>query len=74
MSSSSPSACSPSTRRRQAFENTDLKDRLGRYHRDARKTFYGWADVWLDREFKGWDIRDDYLVNITLPGAGDPGP
>jgi len=51
----------------RAFENTDLKDRLGRYHRDARKTFYGWADVWLDREFKGWDIRDDYLVNIACP-------
>ncbi len=51
----------------EAFENTDLKDRLGRYHRDARKTFYGWADVWLDREFKGWDIRDDYLVNIACP-------
>jgi pimeloyl-ACP methyl ester carboxylesterase len=50
-----------------AFETTDLKDRLGRYHRDARKTFYGWADVWLDREFKGWDIRDDYLPNITCP-------
>jgi pimeloyl-ACP methyl ester carboxylesterase len=51
----------------QAFENTDLKDRLGRYHRDARKTFYGWADVWLDKEFKGWDIRDDFLVHITCP-------
>jgi pimeloyl-ACP methyl ester carboxylesterase len=51
----------------QAFENTDLKDRLGRYHRDAGKTFYGWADVWLDREFKGWDIRDDYLPSITCP-------
>jgi pimeloyl-ACP methyl ester carboxylesterase len=51
----------------EAFENTDLKDRLGRYHRDARRTFYGWADVWLDREFKGWDIRDDYLVNVSCP-------
>lgn len=51
----------------EAFENTDLKDRLGRYHRDARKTFYGWADVWLDAGFKDWDIRDDYLGNITAP-------
>jgi pimeloyl-ACP methyl ester carboxylesterase len=49
------------------FENTDLAARLGRYHRDARKTFYGWADVWLDAEFKGWDIRDDYLPNIGCP-------
>ena len=50
-----------------AFEKTDLPARLGKYHRDARKTFYGWADVWLDPEFKGWDIRDDYLPRITAP-------
>jgi pimeloyl-ACP methyl ester carboxylesterase len=51
----------------EAFENTDLKDKLGRYHRDARKTFYGWADVWLDQDFVSWDIRDDYLPGITCP-------
>jgi pimeloyl-ACP methyl ester carboxylesterase len=51
----------------QTFESTDLAQRLGRYHRDARKTFYGWADVWLDAEFKGWDIRDDYLPTVRSP-------
>ena len=51
----------------QALEATDLAQRLGRYHRDARRTFYGWADVWLDPDFKGWDIRDDYLPNIRCP-------
>ena len=50
-----------------AFENTDLAEKLGRYHRDARKTFYGWADVWLEPDFKGWDIRDDYLPRIPCP-------
>jgi pimeloyl-ACP methyl ester carboxylesterase len=50
-----------------AFETTDLAERLARRHRDARKTFYGWADVWLDPEFKGWDIRDDYLPNVRCP-------
>ena len=50
-----------------AFESTDLAQRLGRYHREARKTFYGWADVWLDPQFKGWDIRDDYLPQIGCP-------
>jgi pimeloyl-ACP methyl ester carboxylesterase len=49
------------------FENTDLADRLGRYHRDARKTFYGWADVWLDPEFESWDIRTDYLPRVRCP-------
>jgi pimeloyl-ACP methyl ester carboxylesterase len=50
-----------------AFETTDLKDRLGRYHREARKTFYGWADVWLDPAFTSWDIRADYLAKIACP-------
>jgi pimeloyl-ACP methyl ester carboxylesterase len=51
----------------ETFESTDLPARLGRYHRDVRKTFYGWADVWLDPQFEGWDIRDDYLPNIACP-------
>jgi pimeloyl-ACP methyl ester carboxylesterase len=52
---------------KENFENTDLAARLGRYHRDARKTFYGWADVWLDPEFKGWDIREEYLSGVRCP-------
>lgn len=51
----------------RAFETTDLPERLGRYHRDARKTFYGWADVWTEENFKRWDIRGDYLPNIRCP-------
>src|SRR5689334_9464680 len=27
------------------FETTDLPERLGKYHRDARKTFHLWADA-----------------------------
>src|SRR5688500_1033444 len=27
---------------KKSFEETDLPAKLGRYHRDARKTFYGW--------------------------------
>ena len=49
------------------FESTDLAEKLGRYHRDARKTFYGWADVWLDPQFEGWDIRNDYLPRVRSP-------
>lgn len=60
----------------QTFESTDLPARLGRYHRDVRKTFYGWADVWRDPQFEGWDIRADYLPGIRCPvlaiqGTGD---
>jgi pimeloyl-ACP methyl ester carboxylesterase len=51
----------------RTFEGTDLAERLGRYHRDARRTFYGWADVWLDPDFEGWDIRADYLPGVRCP-------
>ena len=52
---------------KETFEATDLRERLGRYHRDAAKTFYGWADVWLDPQFGGWDIRADYLPGVRCP-------
>jgi pimeloyl-ACP methyl ester carboxylesterase len=52
---------------KEAFETTDLPVRLGRYHRDARKTFYGWADVWTEENFKRWDIREEYLAKIEVP-------
>ena len=51
----------------EAFEGSDFREKLGRYHREARKTFYGWADVWLDAKFERWDIRDDYLPQIACP-------
>jgi pimeloyl-ACP methyl ester carboxylesterase len=51
----------------EAFGTTDLAQKLSRYHRNARKTFYGWADVWLDPDFVAWDIRDDYLPKIACP-------
>ena len=58
------------------FENSDLPVRLGKYHRDPRKTFYGWADVWTEERFKSWDIREEYLPKIRAPvlaiqGHGD---
>ncbi len=52
---------------KKTFETTDLPAKLGRYHRDARKTFYGWADVWLDPQFEHWDIREEYLPEVRRP-------
>lgn len=52
---------------KKTFETTDLPARLARYHRDARKTFYGWADVWTEDNFRSWDIRAEYLPNIRCP-------
>ena len=51
---------------RQNFETTDLPQRLARYHRDPRRTFYLWNDVWLDPEFLRWNIEDS-LPRIRVP-------
>jgi pimeloyl-ACP methyl ester carboxylesterase len=61
---------------KHTFETTDLAQKLGRYHRDARKTFYGWAEVWTEENFRRWDIREEYLTRIGVPvlaiqGHGD---
>jgi pimeloyl-ACP methyl ester carboxylesterase len=51
---------------KRQFETGDLAQRLARYHRDARKTFYLWNDVWLDPEFLNWNI-EAYLPGIRCP-------
>jgi pimeloyl-ACP methyl ester carboxylesterase len=48
------------------FATTDLRDRLGRYHRHPESTFQGWNDVWLLPEFRSWNI-EHYLPKITAP-------
>jgi len=49
-----------------AFETGDLRAGLGKYHRDARKTFHLWADAWLDPAFRQWNI-EEYLARIKCP-------
>ncbi len=48
------------------FQTSDLAERLGKYHRNARKTFHLWADAWLDPEFRKWNI-EEYLPRIKCP-------
>jgi pimeloyl-ACP methyl ester carboxylesterase len=49
-----------------AFESTDLPAKLGRYHRDVGRTFYGWNDIWLHPDFRAWNI-EDCLPQIRCP-------
>jgi pimeloyl-ACP methyl ester carboxylesterase len=49
-----------------AFETTDMPQKLARYHADARRTFYGWNDIWLDPDFRRWNI-EAYLPQIRCP-------
>ena len=51
---------------RETFETTDLAERMGRYHRDAERTFRLWNDIWLAPEFRDWNI-EDVLAGVTAP-------
>ena len=51
----------------QAFETTDLKDRLARYHHENTDTVFSrWANRWLSLEFCNWNV-EEYLPKITCP-------
>jgi pimeloyl-ACP methyl ester carboxylesterase len=49
-----------------SFETTNLPEKLGRHHRDAARTFWGWNNIWLHPEFRSWNI-EEYLPHITCP-------
>lgn len=50
-----------------AWETTDLKDRLARYHGEkTEEIFFAWADTWLSPWFRAWTIEKD-VEAITCP-------
>jgi pimeloyl-ACP methyl ester carboxylesterase len=51
-----------------AYETTNLKEKLSRWHKDVDNAFYGWNGAWLDPKFRNWDISE-YLAYIRVPIA-----
>jgi pimeloyl-ACP methyl ester carboxylesterase len=51
-----------------AYETSELKAKLARWHRDVDNAFYGWNDAWLNPAFRNWDISE-YLAYIRVPVA-----
>jgi pimeloyl-ACP methyl ester carboxylesterase len=51
---------------RVAYETTDLRGRLARYHDDPDSAFRGWNDIWLDPAFRAWSIEAE-LDAIRAP-------
>lgn len=51
-----------------AYETTELRDKLARWHKDVDNAFHGWNGAWLDPRFRAWDISD-YLAYIRVPIA-----
>jgi pimeloyl-ACP methyl ester carboxylesterase len=49
-----------------AWDETDLRTRLARYHDDPDGAFRGWNDIWLHPEFRGWNI-EGCLAAVRCP-------
>ncbi len=48
------------------YQTTDMRPKLARYHKHVDETFWGWNDIWLDPEFRSWNI-EEYLPAIRCP-------
>ena len=57
---------------KHAYETTDWRERLGRYHADPDGAFRGWNDIWLDPRFRQWNI-EDHVAKNPLPAARHSG-
>jgi pimeloyl-ACP methyl ester carboxylesterase len=53
-------------RAKEAYETTDLRTKLARWHVDVDNAFRGWNDAWLDPDFRQWDITTE-LAYIRVP-------
>jgi pimeloyl-ACP methyl ester carboxylesterase len=51
---------------RETYESTELREKLARYHDHVDEMFRGWNDIWLDPQFRSWNI-EEYLSSITCP-------
>lgn len=59
----------------EAFAQSDMQEKMAKYHRDPVGAFRGWCDVWLDPGFKDWNVAEviDYIrvPILAIQGYGD---
>src|SRR3984893_13707252 len=53
-------------RMREAYETTDLRAKLGKWHQNPDNAFYSWSGPWLDPGFRKWEITEE-LAYIRVP-------
>jgi pimeloyl-ACP methyl ester carboxylesterase len=72
---SEPEGLAEIARAKEAYETTDLRDKMAKYHRDPDNAFWGWNGAWLDPRFVDWNVADviDYLriPTLAIQGAED---
>jgi len=48
------------------YRTTNMRPKLARYHKHVDEAFWGWNDIWLDPQFRSWNI-EEYLPAIRCP-------
>jgi len=51
---------------RHAYETSEFRGKLARYHQDSDSVFYGWHKVWTDPGRRDWNIAAE-LEQIACP-------
>jgi pimeloyl-ACP methyl ester carboxylesterase len=51
---------------RDRFPESDMAEKMTKYHIDPGATFSGWADIWLSPAFLSWNI-EEYLPGVHCP-------
>ena len=49
-----------------AYQTTDLRSKLARFHDDVDSAFWGWNDIWLNPTFRHWNLTQA-IKTITCP-------
>jgi pimeloyl-ACP methyl ester carboxylesterase len=49
-----------------AYQTTDLRSKLARFHDDVNSAFWGWNDIWLSPAFRHWNLTQA-IKTITCP-------
>jgi pimeloyl-ACP methyl ester carboxylesterase len=49
-----------------SFPGSEMSKKMSKYHADPNSTFHGWAEVWLNPEFRTWNL-EGYLPEIGCP-------
>jgi pimeloyl-ACP methyl ester carboxylesterase len=49
-----------------AYQTTQLKSKLARFHDDVDSAFWGWNDIWLNPAFRHWNLTQA-IKTITCP-------
>jgi len=51
---------------RTVYLEPGLREKLSRHHADVDSAFWGWNDIWLDPEFRDWNIEKE-VAAIRCP-------